>query len=119
MEYGEEIVLMGLYSFRRSVACGGEASISSAVGNAHTHSSNTRTSNSTTKVLTITISEAQQSPSALDKQAIAVNKGDLVTRVTQSNEDLNFDEGDTAKAGVDFIVAGKDESPVIFPTAGT
>jgi plastocyanin len=129
---------MGMRSIRRSVvwllpasllflmvalaACGGNAPGNSTTANtssSNTSSSSTSSSSSTATALTLTITEPKSGTYVFDKNTITIKKGDLVTIVNKSNEDLDFDEGDTAKAGVDFLVPGKGSSPVIFNTPGT
>ena len=129
---------MGIRSVRRSVAwllpasllflmvalaaCGGEAPSNSTTANtssSNTSSSSTSSSSSTATALTLTITEPKSGTFVFDKKTLTVKKGDMVKIVNQSSEDLDFDEGDAAKAGVDFLVPGKGSSPVIFNTPGT
>ncbi|HLI89953.1 MAG TPA: hypothetical protein VKV37_14785 [Ktedonobacteraceae bacterium] len=133
---------MGMRSIRRSAgwllpasllflmvilaACGEGSSNSAATSTSSSNASSSNTSSSTTgsssstaTALTLTITEPKTGTFVFDKNTLTVKKGDMVTIVNQSNEDLDFDEGDTAKAGVDFLVPGKGSSPVIFNTPGT
>src|SRR5579883_1671156 len=128
---------MGMRSIRRSAgwllpasllflmvilaACGEGSSNSAATSTSSSNASSSNTSSSTTgsssstaTALTLTITEPKTGTFVFDKNTLTVKKGDMVTIVNQSNEDLDFDEGDTAKAGVDFLVPGKGSSPVIF-----
>src|SRR5439155_9437149 len=80
---------------------------------------NTSASNGAAAAMTVAISEPKAGTYVLDKETINVKKGDTVTVSNQSAEDLDFDSGDAAKAGVDFIVAGKGTANVTFNNPGT
>ncbi len=54
-----------------------------------------------------------------DPTSITINKGDTVNFINDSDENQDFDMGDTQKAGVDFVIAVNGSKTVTFKTAGT
>src|SRR5207249_2001889 len=104
-------------------ACGGDSPSSSAAGTSNTSNQTTNNSAANTTnssaALTISITEPTDNTYVLDKHTLAAKKGDTVTVSNQSDDDLDFDSGDAAKAGVDFIVPGKGSSNVTFNIPGT
>lgn len=96
-------------------ACGSDSGSSTATGAS-------ASSAGSASVMTVNVKESKSTTGDVytcDPTTITVKKGDSVTFTNMSDENQDFDQGDSVKAGVDFKIGLNQSIPATFKTAGT
>lgn len=124
--YWMAAICLGVLMFSLA-ACGGDnSSATSNTGATNSSQTNSQTSAQTgpqKATVNITIKETKDASGKVtyttDMPSLTVNKGDTVHIINQTSEDLDFDSGDAAKAGVDVIVPGNFSADAPMNIPGT
>ena len=99
-------------------ACGSDSGSSTA-----SSTGNPASSAGSASVMTVNVKESKGATGgdvySCDPTTITVKKGDSVTFTNMSDENQDFDQGDSVKAGVDFKIGLNQSIPTTFKTAGT
>ena len=102
-------------------ACGGDSTGTSGTMNSSNSASSASTP-TTASVATVMVNETRGSSGDVytcDPTTLTVKQGDSVTFTNQTDEVQDFDQGDTQKAGVDFVLALNQSATVTFKKSGT